>query len=343
MGEGIGQVGLLSASGTRTVLTAAAAAPSLHNSQPWRFRCTPNAIELHADYTRALPIADPDNRELLLGCAAALENLQLAIRSFDVFPTVSLLPNAANPGLLAVVHPLTRKSATPAERALAQAIGSRRTNRRPFSSVQIPTPAINTLRLAAKTENAWLVTLDRTQLAALRALGVQAHAAQQRDPAYVAEWRHWTGRPAEAADGVPSDSGGPLPEAHDEWVLRDFSGGQRRQRVPGKDFEARPLIAVIGSFHDLPIGQLHAGMAMQRVLLSATTMGISASFLSHLVEVPATRARLRALIGGGLWPQTVLRLGYGTPVPATPRRDLADVLLETDPAIGPTRQSSLLG
>lgn len=43
---------------------------------------------------------------------------------------------------------------------------------------------------------------------------------------------------------------------------------------------------------------------------------------------PPTRKQLRTLIGGGLWPQTVLRLGYGPPVSATPRRALADVVVD---------------
>jgi hypothetical protein len=65
---------------------------------------------------------------------------------------------------------------------------------------------------------------------------------------------------------------------------------------------------------------------MQRVLLTATEAGLSASFLSQVVEVPSARRQLRDLIGGGLWPQTVLRIGYGSPVPATPRRDVAEVV-----------------
>ncbi|MGH4024988.1 MAG: hypothetical protein ACRDRV_10425 [Pseudonocardiaceae bacterium] len=89
--------------------------------------------------------------------------------------------------------------------------------------------------------------------------------------------------------------------------------------------ESHPLIAVIGSFHDLPLARLQAGQAMQRVLLVGTTAGLSASFLSRVVEVPGTRRHLRELIGGGLWPQTVLRLGYRSSSPATPRRDIQDV------------------
>jgi len=82
------------------------------------------------------------------------------------------------------------------------------------------------------------------------------------------------------------------------------------------------------SFDDTAADRLRAGQAMQRVLLTATAAGFDASFISQPVEVPPVRAELRRLLGGGLWPQIVLRLGRGAPVPWTPRRSLDDVLLE---------------
>lgn len=97
-------------------------------------------------------------------------------------------------------------------------------------------------------------------------------------------------------------------------------------RLPGKDFEGDPLITVIGSFNDLPLAQLQAGQAMQRMLLTATAAGLSASFLSQVIEVPEARRQLRELISGALWPQAVLRLGYGTPISATARRSPAEVV-----------------
>lgn len=330
MTTGIGPVGKLTSDDIRAVLVAATSAPSLHNSQPWRFHRTPDAIELYADHTRALPAADPDERELLLACGAALCNLRLALRARGLHPTVSLLPESGRPDLLARVRPVGRGPVAPADAALANAIGRRRTNRRPFAATPVPPTVVPALRMAARSEQAWLATLMPAQLPLLRALVSAAHVAQQDDPAFVAEWSRWTGREPGSTDGVPARSSGPLPEPHDEWVLRDFSGGRAKTRVPGKDFEPDPLIVVIGSFQDHPLSRLHAGQAMQRVLLTAATLGLSASFLSQVVEVPSTRLRLRELIGGGLWPQTVLRLGYGSPVPPTPRRDL-DEVVEADP------------
>lgn len=319
-------VGDLTGDQVHSVLTLATTAPSLHNSQPWRFRCTPTAIELHADPGRSIPAADPDQRELVLACGAALLNLRLAIRALGVHPAVRLIPDPNQPDLLAVVRPQGHSQLTPVDRTLARAIPRRRTNRKPFLPEPIPTSLLTELRQAAKTERAWLATLTPAHLRILRTLIRQAHDVQQGDPAFVAEWAQWIGRDAASTDGVPTRSSGPLPEPQDQWVLRDFSAGQARPRVVGKDYEPEPFIAIIGSFHDLPLTHLQAGQAMQRVLLTATSAGLSASFLSQVVEVPGTRTQLRELIGGALWPQTVLRLGYGSPMPPTPRRAVQDIL-----------------
>jgi nitroreductase len=319
-------VGSLSADQVRSVLVAATAAPSLHNSQPWRFRCTPTAIELYADTGRAVPVADPDHRELLLSCGAALLNLRVAIRALGVHPAVQLLPSTSDPDLLAIVRPQGHSVITPADRYLSAAISRRRTNRRQFSAAEVPVSLLTALRQAAKIEQAWMVGVAGSRLPILHRLVNQAHHLQRDDPAFTAEWSRWTGRGQDSVDGVPSGSSGPLPEPQDQWVLRDYSAGQARSRVAGKDFEPEPLIAVISTFHDLPLARLQAGQGMQRVLLAATNAGLSASFLSQVVEVPATRKRLRDEVAGGLWPQVVLRLGFGSPVPCTPRRAVEDVV-----------------
>ncbi|MFI0470322.1 Acg family FMN-binding oxidoreductase [Saccharopolyspora sp. 5N102] len=326
MNTPIGAVGCLTVDQVREVLIEATSAPSLHNSQPWRFHCTADAIALHADRSRAVPVADPEDRELLLACGAALLNLRLAIRAAGVQPDVNVLPHRRASDLLAIVRPARRRPATPTDVELAAAIPRRRTNRKPFLPTPVPMSLHSQLRQAAEAERAWLAIPEREQLPKLQALAQQAHDAQLADAEFVAELRHWTGRGPETPDGVPASSSGPIPEPQDEWVLRDYSSGQANSRVVGKDFEPEPLICVLGSFQDGVSAQLHAGMAMQRVLLAATAAGLSSSFLSQIVEVPTTRKELRELIGGGLWPQAVLRIGYGSPVPATPRRSLDDVV-----------------
>ena len=119
-------------------------------------------------------------------------------------------------------------------------------------------------------------------------------------------------------------SAGVRPAPQDEWALRDF---QAAERTPGKDYESDPLVVVLCSFYDGALAELQAGQALQRVLLTATTLGLSASFMSQAIEVRPVRDELRRTLGGTLEPQTVLRIGFGSPVPASPRRAVRDLLL----------------
>lgn len=284
-------VGALTSDQVRAVLISATTAPSLYNSQPWRFRCTSTAIELCADDAQRLPVADPEGRELRIACGAALLNLRVAIAGCGVHPVVRMLPDPYRTELLATVRPQGRRQVTPEELALLAAMPRRHTNRRPFTSVPVPPRVLSELRRAAKSEHAWLARIVPSQVPLLRSLVRQAHAVQQKNPAYRAEWAAWMGTP-------------PQPQ----------------------DVEPNPLVVAVGSFHDLPLAQVQAGQAMQRVLLTATAEGLIASFLSQVVEVPTVRRQLRGLVGGGLWPQVVLRLGYGALTSSTPRRPLAEVV-----------------
>jgi hypothetical protein len=115
-------------------------------------------------------------------------------------------------------------------------------------------------------------------------------------------------------------------------VLRDFTAGAGRERVPGKDFEDDPLIAVLTATLDGRWGDVQAGEALQHVLLTATTDGLTASYLSQLVEVPDVRAEVQRVVPTLRPPQVVLRIGHGWPTAATPRRPVTDLLCAPDPS-----------
>jgi hypothetical protein len=284
-------VGHLDEDQVRSVLSAAMAAPSLRDSRPWEFRCTATTIELHANTRRLLP-GDIDCRELVLSCGAALRNLRLAIRALGVYPAVQLLPDPRRTNLLAVIRPQGHLVVRSVDRELADAIVRRRTDHGPFHPTPMPLAILAGLRQAAKTERAWLSTLTAANLSVLRGLVHQAQDTQRHDPARAAL----------------------LLPGHDHCY-----GGVG-------EVASEPLFAVVGTFHDSLLARLQAGQATQRVLLTATVAGLSVSFQSQVVAVPATRKLMREQIVGGLWPQAVLRIGYGTPAPALARRDLDDMV-----------------
>jgi nitroreductase len=307
----------------RTAAASAVRAPSLHNTQPWRFRLRDGGIEVLADPSRRLPATDPSGWGVRIACGAALFNLRIALAVAGVPARVRLRPDPAEPDLLARLVPDLPRRPSPTEQSLHTAIPRRFSNRLPFWPDPVPPDARWRLGEAARAEGCWLELL--VGVGAVNAFGEiarSAHRVLERDPAYRAEREQWL-RHEPAPDGVPVSAGGPQHEPQDVLPSRGFGG---RDRAPGRDFEPEPLVGVLGSVGNSAVDQVIAGQALQRVLLTAVDAGLGVSMLSQPIEVPTAREQLRVSLGRFGTPQMVLRIGYGQPGRPTPRRDVDDVL-----------------
>lgn len=308
----------------RSAVRAAIRAPSMHNSQPWRFRWRDGAIEVYADPARHLPVADPNGWAVRLACGAAAFNARLALAVAGCPANAVLRPELSEPNLMVRLVPAEPRPATPTETRLYEAIERRHSNRAPFHPEPVPAPARKALIEAARIENAWLELL--TGPGPLTAMGAIAGAAARvldRDPDYRDEISAWSRTDESHLDGVPASAGGPSPEPRDLLPSRPF---HHYRRAPDEVFEPEPLVAVLGTAGDTPQHQLVAGMALQRVLLTATAAGLAASMLSQPIEVTPAREQLRLALGRFGVPQMVLRIGFGQPGFPTPRRDFDDVI-----------------
>ena len=309
-------------------LRAAIRAPSVHNTQPWLFVVEPPLVELYLDRDRVLPVADPTGREARMSCGAALFNLRLAVEAAGRGVLVDLLPDPGRPDLLAVLRVSGARPVVPEHTTLMRAIPRRVTNRRPFTSQPVPPGHRNTLVHAAELERAHLIVLHTPKmLDTFATLLRRADHLQEEDPEFQHELRVWADRDThETDDGVPRSAGGPRPEAGSLLTPRQFHPGVAAERP----FEQDPMVAVLATHGDAAGDHVRAGLAMQRVLLSATKLGLSTSFLSQPVELPATRAAMRTLLDVRGHPQTVLRIGYGHPGGRTPRRPVSAVTTVRD-------------
>jgi len=308
----------------RHAVAAAIMAPSLHNSQPWRFRLRADAVEVLADDGRGLVASDPTGWAMRIACGAATFNLRLAFAIRGWQADVRWRPHPDDPAVMASVTVAVRRPASPAEQHLYEAIPRRHSNRAPFWPDPVPADARARMVEAARAEAAWLELITGTS--AVGAVAEIAHAANRvliRDSGYAAELARWTRRDDTSDDGVPSSAGGPIPEPQDLFPQRPFGD---RARAPGRDFESEPLVGILGTAGNLPGDQLAAGQALQRVLLTITDLGLAASMISQPIEVPAAREQLRLALGRTGAPQMVLRIGYGQADFATPRRPIAEVL-----------------
>lgn len=307
----------------RAAASDAVRAPSLHNTQPWRFRLVDGGIELAVDPLRRLPATDPSGWGARIACGAALFNLRLSLAVAGTPATVRLRPYPGDPDVVARLVPDVPRRPTPAEQSLHGAIARRFSNRAPFWPDPVPADARWRLGEAARAEQCWLeLVIGTTAVNAFAEIARSAHRVLEREPAYVTERTRWI-RSEPSPDGVPTAAGGPQSEPQDLLPQRGFGG---RDRAPGRDFEPEPLVAVLGSTGNTATEQVVAGQALQRVLLTATDAGLAVSMLSQPIEVPGAREALRLSLGRFGAPQMVMRIGFGQPGRTTPRRPVADVL-----------------
>jgi nitroreductase len=306
---------------TIALIRGAILAPSSHNTQPWRFRASESFVDLLGDRTRALPVNDPDDRELAISCGCALMNLRITAANLGLQARVQLLPDTREPDWLARVTTGPESGSPAPEGALAAFIEKRRTYRRRFEPRVMDSAIADRLAEAGSAEGAWLYSLateeSRRQAARLVAEGDSVQWAN-------ADWRRelaaWM-RPRRRGDGLTVPAA-----AVTRLVVRTFDMGGR---TGAKDLElaqSAPMLAVLGTDGDDRRDWLLAGQALQRILLVACQHGLQASYLNQPIQVAALRPGLQELVGGG-HPQILLRLGYPAgEIPPSPRRGVEDVI-----------------
>ncbi|MEU6173744.1 hypothetical protein ABZ832_17700 [Streptantibioticus parmotrematis] len=316
----------LDAATLEKLIAAASAAPSIHNTQPWRYRLDPETVtlEMRAAADRELRHADPHARALHLSVGAALFNIRIATAHFGWEPVVRLLPDPARPDVLAAVR-LAGSAPCPDAHpaALYDAVWRRHSSRFPFTGARLPDVLCAELLAAAVAEGTRLRFPEPEENARLLGLTAEAEQRDHTDPERRTESRAWI-RPG-GVDGVPPSALGPR-DARGRMPVRDFSGLLPGVGPAPEAFEAQPCLAVLSTSGDAAADWLRAGQALERVLLVATAERAVASLLHQALEWHDLRWALRDAHSGPGHVQMLIRLGYGPQGPATPRRAVRDVL-----------------
>jgi nitroreductase len=317
-------------------LAVAVRAPSIHNTQPWRWRLAADGLVLLAEPTRQLRVADPDRHSLLVSCGAALMLTELALRAQGWRVETERLPDPDVADVLARLRPAGHEEPGPEVRAQVEAALRRRSDRRPFAPGDLPADTVEALRKASSDGHAHVDFPDREDQRIDLAVAVSwADRVERDDETYQTEMSTWLRDPDVHAtsDGVPLDAvpqvGAEHPR-HTDVPLRDFEIGVSGRQLIERDIDERPLIAVVFTDSDTAADHLYSGEAMMRLMLSAEVSGLATCPLSQAVDFGAFRTRVQGLMGWIGYPQMMLRIGVpagpSTGLPRTPRRAPSTVL-----------------
>lgn len=317
---------VMASSASQRLVELACRAPSVHNTQPWRWEADDHHLRLYADRGRQLAVEDPAGRNLVISCGAALDHLVFAARALGWEAQVTRFPEGPTRDLLAEVH-LVRAEPSPTAADDLAALRSRCTDRRRYTSWPVPDALLEGLAEEARKRCAHARALDDAVVRYhLERLATRAGELRATDADASVEQERWIDH--SPVDGVPTEV---LPADTAPGVAppsRFPAGAVRETR---EVIGAGDGVIMLGGAHDDRAGWLRTGEALSRLWLRATHDGLSVVPLSLPIEVDAVRHELRKdLLHYEFVPHLLVRVGWQAigrdPLPRTPRRPITEVL-----------------
>ncbi len=292
-------------------------APSSHNTQPWKFVIDDEQIRVIADVSRALPVADTDNRELYISIGCAIENLVITAKHVGYAPDIKYFPAGFETECVAAVR--LSKSGRAEENELFYSINKRHTNRRIYEDKPIRQEYLDKLKnCTVDGIRVDFITGNETrkEIADI----VEKGEVQFNNPYYRRELGFWIGQGAFGQKGIMAKIA--------KFFVSRFNSGDKVAEKDRKLILSSPVFGVISSVEDNKLSWVKTGEVYQRIALAATGMSIMLHPMNQgLIEVPVHRERLKEILGINETPQFAFRLGYAEPEKHQVRRQIEEVLV----------------
>jgi hypothetical protein len=305
-------------------------APSLHNSQPWRWVADSTVVDLFADPHRIVTATDSSGRESIISCGAVLDHFRVAMAAVGWHTNVDQFPNPNDLDHLASIDFAPMDYVTQARRDRADAILHRRTDRRAFRAPKDWASFEPMLRSSYDNDLAELAVLADDVRPRLAEASRFTESLRRYDDLYHHELTWWTA-PFRESEGIPPSALVSESEARRVNINREFPASWHNEHSPaGKQDQAK--ILVLSTPGDARADAFNCGQALSSVLLECTMAGLATCPVTHITELEASRDTIRDLTtDSGAVPQVLIRVGIepaGEVVSApTPRRPLSDVLV----------------
>lgn len=312
----------------RRAVGLACRAPSVHNSQPWRWVVGDGVAHLYLDRRRMVPGTDRSGRQALVSCGAVLDHFRVAMLAAGWRSLVERFPSPGEPDRLASIEFHRVDHITRAQRDQAQAILQRRTDRLPLGQPTYWNFFEPTLHALVAEHPVRLDVLSDDVRPLLAKASHLSGLLRRDDTSYLAELDWWTS-PFALTEGVPPSALASETEHRRVDVGREFPARGHGNRRPEVSADWSKIL-VVSSQQDTREGALRCGEALSTVLLECTVAFLATCTLTHLIELDESRELVRSLLGEQSHPQLLIRAGIAPrmetlPAP-TPRRPLDDVL-----------------
>jgi hypothetical protein len=310
------------------IVKAAIAAPSSHNTQPWKLGMRENVIEVWGDEQRMLPKSDSDHRQFFISLGCAVQNILESAKGEGLVPDLKLFPEAGSPLLVAQI---SLSGSGEADTTVLERILKRHANRDPYLSDPVPRDIKEEIeKLGSEDIRIYLVEEEgvKTKIATVVK---DATEAAFNDKGFTEELSHWI-KPSlkKYKDGMPGyNIGIPWPFSFVVPLAIRYGKVAKQQRAMLEAPLAKtPTYFILATKGDDPLVWVRSGMLFEQAWLIACQAGLVMGPLAAPIQIGEFYKDVQAVLGTELRPQIFARLGYPTKfTQPSPRREAEDIII----------------
>jgi nitroreductase len=315
-----------------TLIYPATLAPSGHNTQPWKFSHSANVIRILPDLERRLPVVDPDDHALYISLGCALENLIIAGSREGYDSRIEYFPTDE---IRECIRIQFQEHEPPEEAELFDSIFTRQSNRSRYNGKAIPDDHIAQLVNVTVSDSieVRLIRTTEPEIEPIIRFVAEANIAQFSDREFMNEllsWIRFSKHEIQSKrDGLTANVMGfpNIPRWLGTLILKLFAKPKSEAKKSERMIRSSSALLLFIADGNDKRHWIELGRSFQRIVLTATKLGIAHAHMNMPVEVVAVREKLAKYLGiTDKYPLLLIRLGYAPDVPRSPRRTLEDVV-----------------
>jgi hypothetical protein len=334
-------------------------APSPHNTQSWKFRpVSDTAALLYVDEKRLLPATDPPARQIHIGAGCCIETLAIGMTTEGYDTEVQLLPDGPygldEIGRKPVASIELRPSSATRPDELADAIGRRQTNRKPYTGPRLTDAEAEEVRGYVPPGTVDMLTFnDPDTMRPLLDIFYRAYEIEVTTRHLWEETRLWwrfneqQRRTLRDGLSIPQSGVDGLKRRFIEWTMRNgdpkrwFSRSSTRSilKTLRESIGSGRGVVLLKTATNQQVDWLRAGRAFVRVHLGLTQLGLTCTpnsqILQEYPEMAALQREFNDLVGvhDPQKVQMAFRVGRAERAYTAPRRDPGDFVVDRAPAL----------
>jgi len=316
----------------KEIIHYATLAPSGHNTQPWKFSIKNNSVLIHPDYSRRLPVVDPDDHALFISLGCALENLIIAANYMGYSASIEYFPPDEKNECIKVT---IGKENVEFDSDLFDAIQNRQATRSTYDGSPIPLEDLDRLKqVSQQDEVSFILFTKPEEIEPIIEFVKEANVLQFRNKSFVNELISWIRFSKKEAltklDGLNSASMGLpyVPNWFGKFIIKNLATPSGEATKCEKQIRESSGLALFIAKSKDKRSWINVGRSFERVVLKATSLNIKHAHVNMPCEEFEIRTKLQKHLGlKDEHPLLLIRLGYSNTKPKSYRRPIEEVMV----------------